>query len=170
MVDVTLLCVWAKCVEHLVHARHGQGAHVENLCLTALEQAGAVCVCKDTNFAGERTKIFRATTVDTDAFFNNALTNKLLGEATNSFFHGLFLASELAVCATQLCNSFCSCSIGCCVAVCLECDGDCCCQLGSCHALYLSEHFVGVVENWCVFELSNCTTSCDNAGNQLTLQ
>ena len=170
MVDVTLLVVWTQCVEHLVHARHGQGAHVENLCFTALEQTCSVCVCKHTHFAGESTKILRATTVDTDAFFNNALTNKLLGETANSFLDSLFLASKLAALATQLSNCFSSCCVCCSVAISLESNGDCLCKLWCCCGFHCCEHFIGVIKNWCVLKWCDWSTSCNHACEQLALK
>ena len=94
MVDVTLLVVWTQCVQHLVHAWHCKCAHVENLGFSTLEQSGSVCCRQDAHFAGQWTQVTRTTTIDTNSFFNNALTNKLLGEAAYSFLHSLFLASE----------------------------------------------------------------------------
>ena len=170
MVDETLFVVRTQCVEHLVHARHGQGADVENLCLAALEQACSVCVGEHADFAGETAKILRATTVDADAFFDNALTNKLLGEAANSFLDSLFLASKLAAFATQLSNCFSSCCISCSVAISLESNGDCFCKLWCCCCFHCCEHFCGVIKNWCVLEWSNRTTCCDDTCKQLALK
>ena len=50
VVNETLLIVRTKSVEHLVHARHRERAHVHHLCLTALEQSCSVRSCENAHF------------------------------------------------------------------------------------------------------------------------
>ena len=93
MVNVTLGANRRQGVEHLVHAGHGQCRHVHHLRFATLEQTRTVCGAQDANFGGDSTKIARSTTVDTNAVFNDALTNQLLGETAHCFFD-FFVASS----------------------------------------------------------------------------
>ena len=80
VVHVTLFGGWCDRVDHLVHARHGQGDHVQHLCFTTLEETRAVCSCQQADFRRHRTKITWAATIDANIFSYHALADQVLGE------------------------------------------------------------------------------------------
>ena len=76
----------AERVHQLVHARHGHGDDVHHLGLATLEQAGAVRRRQHGDLAAERTQVAGTATVDAQALVDDALADRLLGQAA----HGLF--------------------------------------------------------------------------------
>ena len=83
-------------VDELVHARHGQRAHVEHLGLAALEQAGAVRRREQADLGRHRAQVGRATAVDAQALVDDALADQLLGQRADGLLDLLLPAGELA--------------------------------------------------------------------------
>ena len=170
VVDVALLAVGAERVEHLVHARHREGAHVHDLGLAALEQAGAVRGRQDAHLGRDRTQVLRAPTIDADSLLDDALAHELLREAAHCFLHCLLLAGELAAVTTEFLHGLVTGCIGCRIAVGLQCDGDGVGKLRRGDTLDGREHLVGVVEDGRVRERRDGPLGGDDGGNQLALQ
>ena len=80
MVHVAAPLVRRNGVELLLHTRHAQSGHVNDLGLTALEQCGTVRHWEEVDFGREGTNVSRTTTVNTHALVNDATTNDLLGQ------------------------------------------------------------------------------------------
>ena len=160
----------AQCVHQLVHARHGHGDDVHHLGLATLEQAGAMRRRQDGDFAAERTKVARTTTVDAQTFFDDPLADSLLGEAAYGLFHFTLAPCELGTLATQLLDGFGSRSICCCVALGLRTDRD-----GLGHTVggdrrHCVEHVLRVIELRGVGHRHDGSLGRNDRGDELTLQ
>ena len=83
-------------VHELVHARHGQRAHVEHLGLTPLEQTRTVGRRQDADLGRHGTQVGRAAPVDAHALVDDALADELLGEGADGFLDLLLPPGELA--------------------------------------------------------------------------
>ena len=78
MVDVPLRVLGVEGVDHLVHPKHAQSCHVQDLGLPTLEQPGPVRSGDQPDLAGERADLIRAAAVETDAVLHHALAHGLL--------------------------------------------------------------------------------------------
>ena len=83
-------------VEQLVHARHGQRAHVEHLGLAALEQARTVRRRQHADLGRHRTQVGDATAVDAHALVDDAVADELLGQRADGLLDLLLATGELA--------------------------------------------------------------------------
>ena len=95
MVHVALFFVDADGVDHLVHARHPEGGHVEDLGLAPLEQARAVSGRDYAHPGTERPQVTGAPAVDAHAFLDDPLAHQVLGEGADGCGYLLFSPCEL---------------------------------------------------------------------------
>ena len=116
--------LWIERVEQLVHARHGQRCDVHDLGLAALEQAGAMCRRKDADLGRDRTQIPRPATIDALALLDDALADKLLGQAADSLLDLLLAPGKRSAFSGELGDGLGRCGIGGRVAIGLDADGD----------------------------------------------
>ena len=170
MVHVTLLVHRGQRIDHLVHARHGECGHVQDLGLTALEQTRTVSRRQHAHFGRHRTQIARTAAVDANALVDDALAHQLLGETAHRFFDFLVAAGERLALATELCDGLGGRCIGGGVAIGLLGDLDGVGDVGRHGGFDGGVDVVGVVEHGCVGQRRDRTLGADHRGDELTLQ
>ena len=102
VVHVTAPLVRSDRVELLLHARHAESRHIDDLGLTTLEQGRTVRHREEVDLSRERTDISGATAVDTHSLVDDAATHDLLGERLHG---GLDFANAVQELWRQLGNN-----------------------------------------------------------------
>ena len=170
VVHVALLVHRSERIDHLIHARHGKCGHVHDLGLTTLEESRTMSRRKNSHFGRHRSKIARATTVDSHTFVDDALADQLLGEAANRFLHFLLAADEGLTFTAQCGNGLGRGGVGGVVAIGLLGDLDRCSEIGRDCGFDGGVDVVGVVEHRRVGQWRDRTLGTDDRGHELTLE
>ena len=102
VVHVALALDDVDAVDHLVHAGHAQGGHVDHVGFAPLEEARAVHAGQHAHFRGQRTQVLGTTTVDAETLVHDAATHQALGQAASGRLDLLVGVTQLGEAGQQL--------------------------------------------------------------------